>query len=338
MAMKKLTGTLLFFVFCIFVCVGCSNKTGEIAETVVTEAWSAGFVSRDTATMAPPSEEDSTVPDKSSSSDDRMNDLTERDSDVPFASNDDEHIRSRSEYGVFIGINEKESDRLEQYKLVVIEPSEFSAMYIEKLHAAEKTVYGYLNIGSVEEYRFYYDQFQELFLGVYDDWPDEQWIDVASPKWQNFIIDELGKQYADMGLDGLFLDNADVFYYHPAEDIFLGLCAIMQGLRKYGLKLIVNGGDCFVSKCMEKGIALTLFDGVNQETVFTSIDFENQSYGVHSEEETAYFKKYLAKVKEYGLSVCLLEYGADRSLSGKIDAYCSENNFLWYNANGIELR
>lgn len=210
MAMKKLTGTLLFFVFCIFVCTGCSNKTGEI--------------------------------------------------------------------------NEKESDRLEQYKLVVIEPSEFSAMY----------------------------------------------IDVASPKWQNFIIDELGKQYADMGLDGLFLDNADVFYYHPAEDIFLGLCAIMQGLRKYGLKLIVNGGDCFVSKCMEKDIALTLFDGVNQETVFTSIDFENQSYGAQSEEETAYLKKYLAKVKEYGLSVCLLEYGADRSLSGKIDAYCSENNFLWY--------
>ena len=96
------------------------------------------------------------------------------------------------EYGVFIGINEGESDRLEQYKLVVIEPSEFSAMHIEKLHAAGKTVYGYLNIGAVEEYRPYYDQFQELFLGVYEDWPDEQWIDVASPKWQNFIIDELG--------------------------------------------------------------------------------------------------------------------------------------------------
>ncbi len=136
---------------------------------------------------------------------------------------------SRSEYGVFIGINEKESDRLEQYKLVVIEPSEFSAMYIEKLHAAEKTVYGYLNIGSVEEYRFYYDQFQELFLGVYDDWPDEQWIDVASPKWQNFIIDELGKQYADMGLDGLFLDNADVFTIIRQRTYFWGFAQLCKG-------------------------------------------------------------------------------------------------------------
>lgn len=241
-------------------------------------------------------------------------------------------------YGVFIGINEEESDRLEKYKLVVIEPSEFSVMHIEELHAAEKTVYGYLNIGAVEEYRPYYDQFQELFLGVYVDWPDEQWINVGSPIWQSFIIDELGKQYANMGLDGLFLDNADVFYYRPTEEIFLGLCAIMQGLREYDLELIINGGDLFVSKCIDKDIALFLFDGVNQETVFTRIDFENQHYGIQSEEETAYFKKYLAKVKEYGLSVYLLEYGADRCLSSKINAYCSENGFIWYNANGIELR
>ena len=141
-----------------------------------------------------------------------------------------------------------------------------------------------------------------------------------------------------MGLDGLFLDNTDVFCYRPTEDIFLGLCAIMQGLRKYDLKLIINGGDLFVSKCIEKDIALSLFDGVNQETVFTNIDFENQNYGIQSEEETAYFEKYLAKVKEYGLSVYLLEYGADRFLSNKINTYCSENDFLWYNANGIELR
>lgn len=39
-----------------------------------------------------------------------------------------------------------------------------------------------------------------------------------------------------------------------------------------------------------------------------------------------------------GLSVYLLEYRADRALSKQIDAYCSENGFLWYNADGTELR
>lgn len=247
-------------------------------------------------------------------------------------------IKQQEDYGVLIGINKDEFDRLEQYKHVVIEPSEFSAMHIEKLHDAEKTVYGYMNIGAIEEYRPYYYRFQELFLGVYEDWPDEQWIDVASPKWQNFIVDELGKQYADMGLDGLFLDNADVFYYRPTEDIFLGLCEIMHGLRKYDLKLIINGGDLFVSKCIEEDIALSLFDGVNQETVFTKINFENHDYGIQSEEETSYYIKYLAKVKKHGLSVYLLEYNANYFLASMIDDYCSKNDFLWYNANGIELR
>ena len=83
---------------------------------------------------------------------------------------------------------------------------------------------------------------------------------------------------------------------------------------------------------------MSLFDGTNQETVFTKIDFTNQTYGQQAEEETEYFQEYLSKAKEHGLSVYLLEYRADRTLSKRIDAYCSENGFLWYNADGIELR
>lgn len=241
-------------------------------------------------------------------------------------------------YGVFLGINGNEIDKLSQYKLVVIEPSEFSAEQIKELHAAGKTVYGYLNIGAIEAYRPYYNRFQELALSVYEDWPDERWIDVASPEWQSFIIDELGKQYADMGLDGFFLDNADVYYNYPTEDVFQGLCTILQGLKKYDLKHMINGGDTFVSKCIEKDIALSLFDGINQETVFTAIDFENHSYNAQSEEMTDYFKEYLSEVNSYGLPVYLLEYGADKHLSSKIDAYCSENGFLWYNAESLDLK
>ena len=246
--------------------------------------------------------------------------------------------RQPQEYGVFLGINGNEIDKLSQYRLVVIEPSEFSTEQIKALHSAGKTVYGYLNIGSIEKYRPYYNRFQGLVLSVYEDWPDEGWIDVASPEWQSFIIDELGKQYADMGFDGFFLDNADVYYNYPTEDIFRGLCKILGGLKKYNLKQVINGGDTFVSKCIEKDIALSLFDGINQETVFTAIDFENHSYKAQSEEVTGYFKEYLSKVNDYGLPVYLLEYGADKYLSSKINAYCAENGFHWYNAESLELQ
>lgn len=223
--------------------------------------------------------------------------------------------RQPKEYGVFIGIDSEEIHKLDRYSIVIIEPSAFSSEQIGKLRAERKTVYGYLNVGAVEEYRPYYDRFRDLSLGIYENWPDERWIDVTSPLWQSFVIDELGKDYAAMGLDGFFLDNADVYYHFPEDDVFQGLCTIMKGLKSYGLPLIINGGDPFVSRCMEENTALSLFDGTNQETVFTKIDFTNQTYGQQAEEETEYFQEYLSKAKEHGLSVYLLEYRADEILA-----------------------
>lgn len=241
-------------------------------------------------------------------------------------------------YGVFLGLNENESSKLNAYKTVVIEPSEFSAKRISELKAAGKKVYGYLNIGAVENYRPYYSRFEDVFLGTYEDWPDEKWVNVATGKWQSFIIDELGKKYSNLGLDGFFLNNADVYYEFPRDDIYQGLVNILQGLRKYKRTLIINGGDTFVSKAISAGTAKSLLDGVNQETVFTSINFDNGTFGTQPASETNYFKNYLAKVKAQGLAVYLLEYGANQNLTKTIDSYCASNGFIWYNAQSLDLR
>ena len=242
------------------------------------------------------------------------------------------------EYGVFLGISGNEIERLDGYDIVVIEPSEFNAEQIEALHADGTTVYGYLNVGAIEGWRPYYDRFRDMTLGVYEDWPDERWVDVTSAAWRDFIVNELGKEYAAMGLDGFFLDNADVYHHYRTDETFEGLSLMLRGLKGYGLPLVVNGGDDFVSRCIDDGSAQGLFDGINQETVFTRIDFEQGTYGVQTKEENAYWKDYLATVKDSGLSVYLLEYGADQGLAMRIDAYCRENGFLWYDAEGLELR
>lgn len=247
-------------------------------------------------------------------------------------------VKPTQKYGVFLGIDAEQMDRLENYRLVVIEPSEFSREQLKALHDAGKTVYGYLNIGAIEKYRSYYDRFQDITLGSYEDWPYERWVDVTSPAWQSFIVDELGNEYAAMGFDGFFLDNADVFFHYPTDDIFRGLCIILKGLKSYDRQLILNGGDLFVSRCIEENTALSLFDGINQETVFTRINFKDKTYEEQAEADIDYFQGYLSNAKKYGLSVYLLEYGANQVLSKKIDVYCSERGFLWYNAEGLELR
>ena len=246
---------------------------------------------------------------------------------------------TRLAYGVFLGRNGDELTDLAPYETVVIEPEEFSEEQIAALHAQGCTVYGYLNIGAVEEYRDYYARFADVFLGVYEDWPDERWVDVSDTDWQAFLTQELAPRYVARGLDGFFLDNADVYYHFETDAIYCGLCAILQGLRELdpSLTLLINGGDVFVSRCIEEGTAKALFDGVNQETVFTAIDFEEETFHRQNAEETAYFQAYLQTVKEAGLRVYLLEYDADNALAQTIDAYCSENGFLWYNAKNLNL-
>ena len=246
-------------------------------------------------------------------------------------------VKQSMQYGVFLGIDEKDSYKLNDYKIVVIEPSEFGKKQISKLQKTGKTVYGYLNIGAIEEYRPYYEEFGEITLGIYDDWQDERWIDASSKEWQKFVVDLLARDYTEKGLDGFFIDNTDVYYEFQNDSIFTGLCRILEGLKGYEKTVIINGGDSFVLRCMEEGTALSLFDGINQETVFTRIDFSNKTYHVQHEEETEYFTDYISRAKEYGLSVFLLEYGADPELTAKIDNYCNVNGFLWYNASGLEL-
>ena len=241
-------------------------------------------------------------------------------------------------YGVFIGMTKEESMKLEKFDPLIVEPSEFEADDIRKMHAKNKKIYAYLDIGSLENYRPYYERFKYNILAKYDNWEDEYWIDVSDKKWQKFIVDELGKDILDKGFDGFFIDNCDVYYNFQNEKIFDGLCTILKGLRKYNLDTIINGGDIFVSKCIDKKIAKDMFDGINQECVFTDIDFEHKTYNTKSLEEREYFTEYLQSVNSYGLQVFLLEYGADKKTLKQIENYCKENGFYWYNAKSLELR
>lgn len=191
----------------------------------------------------------------------------------------------------------------------------------------------------MEEYREFYGRFEHLALGVYEDWSDERWVDVSDAEWQTFLAQELAPRYAALGLDGFFLDNADVYYHFETDETFDGLCNILRGLRNlnHDLTLLINGGDTFVSRCIKEGTAKELFDGVNQETVFTAIDFETETFHPQDAEETAYFKNYLQTVKDAGLQVFLLKYVADKELTRTIDAYYTENGFRWYNAQTLNL-
>ncbi len=247
------------------------------------------------------------------------------------------HATPETEYGVFIGLSPEDAAGIRGYATLVIDADMFSKAEVEKLHKADNAmVYSYLNIGSIETFRDGYFEFEGMSLGAYENWPEERWMDVSQPLWKEYLTRK-AKDLAEKGVDGFFLDNADVWYVYPRPEIYQGLLDILHDLQPLGLPLIINGGDTFVSAALENGDLTGLIDGINQETVFTSINFEQHTFGSQNPDEKACFQKYLAQCKKAGLRIYLTEYGADEDLTNEIKTYCAENGFSYYISPSLEL-
>ena len=136
-------------------------------------------------------------------------------------------------YGVFLNISEDNLYKLYNYDIVVIDAQNFSKKAINVLKSKGITVYSYLNIGSIENFRPYYNNFKNIILKNYETWEEEYWIDISNKKWHDFIINTLAKSLIDKGIDGFFIDNTDVYYYNESEQIFDGVSELLKDLKKY---------------------------------------------------------------------------------------------------------
>ena len=240
-------------------------------------------------------------------------------------------------YGVFIGIGRKDIKKLKDYQTVIIDAEHFTKADITKLKKAGKTVYTYLSIGSLEDYRSYYKAYKHLAISKYDGWEGEEWVDVSDKSWQKLML-KRAKEFENKGVDGFFLDNADVYYQYKEPRIYKGLVKILTDIRKLNARVIINGGDVFVSKYLKENKDLKkIADGVNQEGVFTTL-VEDKKKG---EEITRYYLNYLKKLSKKGIHIYLTEYivedNKDDGLEDKIADYCEKRGWDYYISDDLEL-
>lgn len=243
------------------------------------------------------------------------------------------------DYGAFIGANREDLSAMFTYDVVVIDAAYYEKEDIETLHQNKVTVYSYLNVGSIETFRDSYFQLSQHVLGAYENWPDEYWMDVSEADWQIYIAEEANK-LIEKGVDGFFLDNVDVYYYYPRQEIFDGLVHIFSSLEQYGKDVLVNGGDAFITEALFASASpLIQISGVNQECVFTNIDFEKNTLSQQDEETSQYYIDYLQRCKEGGLDVYIIEYGRElnESMLSQIKEYCMKNGFQYYIAPSMQL-
>ncbi len=242
------------------------------------------------------------------------------------------------EYGVFLGADPEDISYMESYKKIVIDAQYFEEEEISELKKPGHTVYSYINLGSVEKFRTYYKKYKKYSLGTYENWTDEKWIDVSQKEWQDFVVDELAKDILAKGVDGLWVDNCDVYYNFENDGIFNGVTDILMGLKAYDTYVIINGGDTYVSQYAKDNNSLdAVMDAVNQETVFSAIDWDNDLFTENDDDTREYFQDYCKLVSYYGKDVYLLEYTENSDIIDKVKNYCYENGYTYYASDTLDL-
>ncbi|MBR0428693.1 MAG: endo alpha-1,4 polygalactosaminidase [Lachnospiraceae bacterium] len=270
---------------------------------------------------------------------------------LPFGHSDEEEVtpsqfieteanttlyQNTGSFGVFIGIDGSQAARCAGYDLVVIDAQEFTAEQVAQLKAGGATVISYLNIGSMEQSRAYYGDYSGFGLSARDGWPDEVWMDVSQPDWQNYVTGTLAADLVAKGVDGFFLDNTDVYYAYPTDEIYNGLLTIINNLQGYNLPIIINGGDSFVSRGLSTGELTYLIEAICQEDVFTTYD-QYKGYSFQSKADTEYYKQYVESCAQQNLLVYIIEYAPDPDTAAMISEYCNARNFQYYISDSILL-
>ena len=241
------------------------------------------------------------------------------------------------DYGVFLSETE-DLARLGDYGTVVIDAQYFTKEEIAAFRDGGRQVYSYLNIGSLEDFRDYYETYKDLTLAPYENWEEEYWINIADPRWQSFLLDEAAPALLEKGIDGFFVDNCDVYYQFPTKEILDGVAAVMKALTATGKPVVINGGDTWLDAYCEAGGQWNeVITGINQESVFSKILWDGDNFGTADPEDREYFTDYVERYAALGAEIFLLEYTKDEALAEEIREYCALKGFRYYISDSIEL-
>lgn len=249
-----------------------------------------------------------------------------------------------SDYGAFLGRIDNDVTNFNKYKYISCELNEFSDTNIKRLTEKGTNFLAYLNVGSLEEYRDYYEDFESITFLDYEDWPDERWIDVSNTTWQNYLINTIAKDFKDRGAYGVYMDNVDVYTIAKEEgknysSFATGIKNIIKGVANLGLKVMINGGSEFLDDMNDQndGIFSSIW-AYHQEEVFSLItDYEEDEFGTQEQEDSEYYQKIANIMKNKGKEVFFLEYTKDDNLIKKIKDYCESKNYYYFIASKVNL-
>lgn len=234
----------------------------------------------------------------------------------------------------FGDVSKKERKTYKDLNLLVIDTAFGDASDIKALHEnGNKRVLCYINVGSLDTEFVTDGRFDDLKLGKYEGWDKEFWVDVRNERWKEFIYEQ-AKEIEDLGFDGFFVDNLDVYgYYHKKDGMFEACLEILNELAKIKKDIVINGGDEFVTRAMSEKLLDKDVISINQEYFYTDMNDDDRDEETEKliKEKEEYLAEYFKRCKDYGITIYLLEYGyVDPVKLEKIRKDCEKNGFTYY--------
>lgn len=133
------------------------------------------------------------------------------------------------------------SARFEPFNLVVVD-SAYPVKDVGLLREKGKTVFGYLSLGAVGKYRWWFEPLSRAgALRGQNPGFDSQVIDLANPLWAKLIEERIIPEMAEKGFNGIFLDDLDLIYQTDQQRLGVELIAKIRN-KFPGLKLMGNRG------------------------------------------------------------------------------------------------
>ena len=159
------------------------------------------------------------------------------------------------------------------FDLVVVDGEDATRAQVRKLRRHGAVVLGYVSVGTIESYRWWYGAASPYRLELWGDW-GEWYADVSRAGFRNLIAGRVAPRMLRKGLDGLFLDNTDMIETHAAQRA--GMRALVARLgrlvhRRDKLLFAQNGEGSI-------GPSLRHYDGWNREDVSWTYDFDRDRY------------------------------------------------------------
>ncbi|SDW85860.1 Glycoside-hydrolase family GH114 [Lachnospiraceae bacterium KHCPX20] len=237
----------------------------------------------------------------------------------------------------------KHGDPFSDYKIIILDAEYFTPAQIRILHKKGHLVYSYLNIGSLENTREDYEDYKDLCLAPYENWPEESWVDVTQKRWQD-RCNRRGKQLIAKGVDGFFIDNTDVYdLYHTVSvkkslDVILTKLHAQKNSTGVRSAVMINGGSSYVSAKLKEKKKNLPFTAVCQESVYNHVvNYEKQIFKKNHRDAKAYYLTYLKKCKKAGLFVLVLDYEKKSARIKTIRKACKKSGFGCYISTTLEL-